>query len=73
MTEEANLAVAQVDACGAFKQLYYCVAAVYFQYLAATDFTAGQLDFAQLVIGDALYIRNHHQRTCDLSYGAVFF
>ena len=49
------------------------VVAVYLEHLAAAGLAAGQLDFAQLVIGNSFYAGNDHQRTCDFPYGAVFF
>ena len=73
VTEETNLAVAQVDTCGVFEQLNNSVAAVYFQNLAAADLAAWQFDLTQLIVGDTFYAGDHHQRTCDFSYGAVFF
>ena len=72
VAQETNLTVAQVDAGRAFEQLDDGVVSVYLQHLAAAGLAAGQLDFAQLVIGDAFDAGNDHQRTCDFPYGAVF-
>ena len=73
MTEETNLTVTQVDTCGIFEQLNNSVAAVYFQNFTTTDIAAWKFDFTQLIVGDTFYAGYHHQRTCDFSYGAVFF
>ena len=73
MAQEAGLGLGQVDALGRLKQLNNRPVALYFKNLAATDFAAGQLDLAQLVIGDAFHMLNHHQRAGDLFYGLILF
>ena len=60
--KETNLAFRQVDTCCTFKQLYQSRVAVYLQNLAFSDLAVCQLDFAQLIIGNAFYTGNHHQR-----------
>ena len=72
MTQEANLALGQVDTGGGVKQLNQRVRPVNLQYLAQAAFSAWQLDLTQLVIGDALYIFHQHQRSGNLGDGAIF-
>ena len=70
--EEADLAVLQVDAGGAFKQLDQHGGAVDLQHLAAPQFAVGELDLPQLVVGDAFHVLYQHQGAGDLLYGAIF-
>ena len=42
------------------------------QYLAAADLAVGQLNLAQLVVGDIFYAVHHHQRAGNFLYRAVF-
>ena len=72
MAQKADLALCKVDTGGGVKQLNQCVRSVNLQYLAQPALTVGQLDFTQLVIGDALYIFHQHQRSGNLGDGAIF-
>ena len=72
MAQEADFGVPEVDAGGGFKQLHNGLVAVDLQHLAAAAGAVGQLDLAQLVVSDALYLLHHHQRSGDLMYGTVF-
>ncbi len=72
VAEEADLRVAQIDARGVLEQLHDGAVAVDLQHLAAADGAVVELDFAQLVIGDALHLINDHQGAGDLPDGAVF-
>ena len=72
VAQEAHLGLLQVDAGGGLEQLHHGVVAVDLQHLAAADGAVGQLDLAQLVIGDAGHAAHHHQGAVDLLYGTVF-
>ena len=72
MPQKTDLGVPQVDAGGVFKQLHHGPVAVDLQHLASAQSAVGQLDLRQLVIGDALYLIHHHQRSVDLPDGAIF-
>ena len=71
MAQEADAGVLQVDAGAGLKELDHGVVAVDLQHLAAADVTVGQLDFAQLIVSDALHLAHHHQRAVDLLYGFI--
>ena len=62
VAQEADLALGQVDAAGAFEQLHYSPVAVHLQHLAAAGLAGGKLDLGQLVVGDAFHVLDHHQR-----------
>ena len=53
-------------------QLHDGAVAVDLQHLAAADGAVVELDFAQLVIGDALNVIHHHQRAGDLLDRLIF-
>ena len=72
VAEEADLGLGQVDALRGLEELYDGLVALDLEHLAASYLAVGQLDLAQLVIGDALDVFDHHQGACDLAYGFVF-
>ena len=72
-SQETNLAVGQVDTCGALKQLYQCITSVDLQYLAPAGFPACKLDLSQFIVGDILYAAYQHQRACNFLYSSILF
>ena len=72
MAQEADLGLGQIDAGGGLEKLDHGGIAVDLQHLAAADGAVGQLDLAQLVVGDALDLLDQHQGSVDLLNGAVF-
>ena len=72
VAEEAHLGLREVDALRRLEQLHNGGVAVDLEDLAAADFTAGQLQLAELVVGDALDLLYDHQRVGDLGYSLVF-
>ena len=54
VAEEADLRLGEVDALRALKELDDRGVAVDLQHFAAADFAVGQLQLAELVVGDAL-------------------
>ena len=73
MAEEADLRRGQVDALGGLKELDHRAVALDLEDLAAADFTVGELDLAQFVVGDALDVLDDHQRARDFFYCLIFF
>ena len=72
MAQEADLGVRQIDSGGGLEQLDHGGVAVDLQHLAPADGAVVELDFHQLVVGDALHLADHHQRADDFFYSAVF-
>ena len=72
VAQEADLGFGEVDALSGFKELYDRLVALDLKHLAAAQLPAGKLDLAQLVVGDALDVLDHHQGACDLTYGFIF-
>ena len=73
VAQEADLGLGQVDALRGLEQLHDRLVALDLQHLAAAGLAVGQLDLAQLVVGDALDVLHDHQRAGDLSYGFILF
>ncbi|MPM58040.1 hypothetical protein SDC9_104869 [bioreactor metagenome] len=71
VAQKADLGLSQVNAGGGLEELNHGVVAVDLQHLAAAGGAVGQLDFAQLVVGNALDIAHQHQRAGDLLYGLI--
>ena len=71
-SQKPHLAVVQIDTGRVFKQLHQRVGAVDLQHLAAAFFAVLQLDFAQLVIGNAFHAADQHQRSGDFLDGTIF-
>ena len=72
VAQETDLGLLQVDAGGGLEELDHGVVAVDLQHLAVTQVTVGQLDLAQLVVGDPLDLLDQHQRAVDLLDGTIF-
>ena len=72
VAQEADLGVLQIQSGGGLEELDHGIVAADLQHLAATDGAVGQLDLAQLVIGDALDLPDHHQGAVDLLDRLVF-
>ena len=72
VAEEADLGLGQVDALRGLEQLDDGLVALDLQHLAAADLAVGELQLAQLVVGDALDVLHDHQGACDLSNGFIF-
>ena len=73
VAQEADLGLGQVDALGGLEQLNNSLVAFHLKHLAAADLAVGELDLAQLVVGDAFHMLDHHQRAGDLSYCLILF
>ena len=73
VAQETGFGIVDLQALGAFKELYQRLVAVDNQDLAAADFTVGLLDFHQFVVFDAFYLVNQHQRADDLANCLVIF
>ena len=72
-SKETHLAVAQVNTCGIFIELYDNFIAVHLQHFAAAFLAVCQFNLAEFVVGDALHAFHHHQRAGNFLYGSVFF
>ena len=72
VTEKTHLALRKVKSCRAFKKLNENVVAVDFKHAATADGTVRKLDFAELVIFDALNPPDKHKRAGDFFYRLVF-
>ena len=73
MAEEAHLRLGKVYALRGLEKLNDGLAALDLEHLAAADLTVGQFKLAQLVIGDALNVVNHHKGAGNLSYCFILF
>ena len=71
-SQETDFGRAQVQARSSVKELNEDVISIDLQNLAATDFTVFQLNLAELIICNVLYLFDQHQRTGDLLNGSVF-
>ena len=72
MAQKPDFGVGQIDTGRGFKQLYNGGIAVDLQHLAAPGGAIGQLDFRQLIVGDALHMVHYHQRSRNFADRFVF-